>query len=195
MTLTENEILDSLRALGQKNEFAASLVKQHHKPWSFKQRFWAEKLASEYITKQNVPIVNTIPIPDANLSNIVEMFSHAEMSGLKRLRVKFRLPNGSEVQIGKSKLGGLYVYRYGRGNYGNVATNGDLTCNKRYTSDDSNVILEHLKEFNQNPAEFASRTGRLMGSCCFCALTLTDERSLSVGYGPICAKHWKLPWG
>jgi hypothetical protein len=41
----------------------------------------------------------------------------------------------------------------------------------------------------------ATAYGRRMGECCFCGLTLTDGRSIAVGYGPICAGKWGLPWG
>ena len=44
-------------------------------------------------------------------------------------------------------------------------------------------------------AEQAARFGSVTGSCVFCMRTLTDERSISVGYGPICAEHNGLPWG
>jgi len=44
-------------------------------------------------------------------------------------------------------------------------------------------------------AEQASAFGRLWGSCVFCSRLLTDERSIAVGYGPVCADHNGLPWG
>lgn len=44
-------------------------------------------------------------------------------------------------------------------------------------------------------AEQAARFGAVTGSCIFCMRTLTDERSITVGYGPICADHNGLPWG
>jgi hypothetical protein len=44
-------------------------------------------------------------------------------------------------------------------------------------------------------AEQAARFGKLWGSCVFCSRLLTDERSVSVGYGPVCAEHNGLPWG
>ena len=38
--------------------------------------------------------------------------------------------------------------------------------------------------------------GHRTGYCCFCGQLLTDEeRSVAFGYGPVCAKHWGLPWG
>ncbi len=43
--------------------------------------------------------------------------------------------------------------------------------------------------------EEAAAFGKITGTCIACALTLTDERSLDVGYGPVCAKRWDWPWG
>lgn len=44
-------------------------------------------------------------------------------------------------------------------------------------------------------AEEAAKFGHLYGQCVFCSRTLTDERSIEVGYGPVCADHHALPWG
>ena len=52
-----------------------------------------------------------------------------------------------------------------------------------------------LRAFAADPAGEAARHGRLHGACCFCNRALTDERSTAVGYGPICADHFGLPWG
>lgn len=41
----------------------------------------------------------------------------------------------------------------------------------------------------------AKRFGDLFGVCVFCSRKLTDERSISKGYGPVCAEHNGLPWG
>jgi hypothetical protein len=55
-----------------------------------------------------------------------------------------------------------------------------------------------LKAFAADPAGEASRHGKLTGHCCFCRKVLgegEDQRSVAVGYGPICADHFGLPWG
>jgi hypothetical protein len=44
-------------------------------------------------------------------------------------------------------------------------------------------------------AEFASKQGHTHGHCVFCGLELTDERSVTVGYGKHCAERRSLPWG
>jgi hypothetical protein len=52
-----------------------------------------------------------------------------------------------------------------------------------------------LKAFATDPAGVAASYGKLHGKCCFCNKGLSDEKSTSVGYGPICAGHYGLPWG
>ena len=44
-------------------------------------------------------------------------------------------------------------------------------------------------------AAVAAAYGQTHGHCMFCALELTDERSVDVGYGPTCASKRNLPWG
>lgn len=44
-------------------------------------------------------------------------------------------------------------------------------------------------------AAVARDIGIHFNRCCFCGHLLTDERSTSAGYGPVCADHWGLPWG
>jgi hypothetical protein len=59
-------------------------------------------------------------------------------------------------------------------------------------------VFEALQDFAQNPLEAAKLYGTLTGNCCFCGRELTDNkagRSVEVGYGPICAEKWGLPWG
>lgn len=44
-------------------------------------------------------------------------------------------------------------------------------------------------------AEEAATFGLTHGHCIACAHDLTDDRSLTVGYGPVCAKRYGWPWG
>jgi len=52
-----------------------------------------------------------------------------------------------------------------------------------------------LTRFAKEPVIVAAEFGKLTGRCCFCNSGLTDERSTEVGYGPVCAKQWHMPWG
>jgi hypothetical protein len=52
-----------------------------------------------------------------------------------------------------------------------------------------------LIALNADPASLAAGYGKKTGNCCFCNTPLSDDRSTSVGYGPICAERYCLPWG
>jgi hypothetical protein len=55
------------------------------------------------------------------------------------------------------------------------------------------ALQAHLAKVALDPAKAAKEYAALMGACSFCSKPLTDEGSVEVGYGPVCAKHWGLP--
>lgn len=55
--------------------------------------------------------------------------------------------------------------------------------------------LAGLSDDTVATAEQAAAFGHEHGFCCYCSRGLTDERSTSVGYGPICAVRYGLEWG
>ena len=61
--------------------------------------------------------------------------------------------------------------------------------------DFAHLDMAFFSAFAADPIGFAQANGKESGSCRFCNLTLTTVESVSVGYGPICAGHWGLPWG
>lgn len=54
--------------------------------------------------------------------------------------------------------------------------------------------LEAAQIVAKDPLTAIIEYGHATGSCSFCRRDLTDIRSVSVGYGPICAKRYSLPW-
>lgn len=54
---------------------------------------------------------------------------------------------------------------------------------------------QFLKKIIENPDEEFALNGKRFANCCFCGKELTTKESLHVGYGPICAEKWGLPWG
>lgn len=56
-------------------------------------------------------------------------------------------------------------------------------------------VFALLDEFEVDPAEYAAAYGRRTGRCAFCDLPLTDAVSMGMGYGRICSKHYRLPYG
>lgn len=57
------------------------------------------------------------------------------------------------------------------------------------------VEAEFLERLAADPVGFIAECGKDMCRCCYCNLPLEDARSKKVGYGPVCAKRWALPWG
>jgi hypothetical protein len=79
--------------------------------------------------------------------------------------------HGSGHKYAKEFVPGVLSWKY---------TPGAITS----LSDDTLVDEEQAREF-----------GQLYGMCCFCSRGLTDERSIDVGYGPVCAEKNGLAWG
>jgi len=61
----------------------------------------------------------------------------------------------------------------------------------RMTDDVKNLI----QDFSMDPARVARACAGLLGACSYCGQRLTDDTSKAMGYGPVCAKHYGLPWG
>jgi hypothetical protein len=52
-----------------------------------------------------------------------------------------------------------------------------------------------LTKLAKDPVGFAGSYGAATGRCCFCNKPLKTEESTAVGYGPVCADRFGLPWG
>lgn len=74
--------------------------------------------------------------------------------------------------------------------YGVIKRDGSI-----FWRDAPNKVKATVLALIENPAGFARVYGQRSGNCCFCARELTDPRSLAMGYGPVCAGHYNLPWG
>jgi Family of unknown function (DUF6011) len=78
--------------------------------------------------------------------------------------------------------------------YGRVTKEGVWEPSKlnEQLKNDLTLILTQLA---QKPAETAAAYGKLTGLCCFCNSGLSTPESTTVGYGPVCARRFHLPWG
>lgn len=61
--------------------------------------------------------------------------------------------------------------------------------------DASQEVVDAILAFDADPEGVAKAYAKRVGSCSFCTRELVDPRSLAVGYGPICAENYGLPWG
>lgn len=100
-------------------------------------------------------------------------------------------------------LTGFYIFKDGEGNplgYYRVRYSSQRRPYVSRLLDGSWVYegrrpLYTLRVEDRINADDAAEFGHRTGQCVFCLRHLTDERSVSVGYGPICAGNNGLPWG
>lgn len=75
--------------------------------------------------------------------------------------------------------------------FGRVNLDGSITQSKLWQP----WVGELLLAFAADPAGVGAAYGKKTGSCCYCGRHLETKESLAVGYGPICAEKFGLPWG
>ena len=186
------EICSSLKTV----PFAQSLTDHRFDRMSSEQMIWCHILAVEAsgpVEPKKVELAEQNP---EVFGGIRKLFLAAGMK-IKYPAVTLMTTTGIDVKInlaGSSAkyAGQIYVkcaqtYQY----FGRIDQAG--TFFPTPSCPDSVVAL--LKEFSADPAGVAAAYGNLSGRCCFCSSPLTDEKSIAVGYGPTCAKNFKLPYG
>ena len=195
------QILEKSTTLPNKDlEFAFSLISGFKKYGrvSDKQRYWLVTLAERAANPQKAPERSKTAIGD--LSALNALFDKAR-EGLKNPAFIFDA-DGTGIRVSvagpTSKVpGSLNVTTKGsfenRTWFGRILKDGQFEASPR-----ANIpagLIESLKAFATDPAGQAALYGQKFGHCCFCARELTDGRSIHVGYGPVCADKWGLPWG
>ena len=99
-----------------------------------------------------------------------------------RLSVRAKTPGSISVKVGKTYVGKI--------------SKETFVFEPSVIPAELVVPIEQIcEEFNADPTDFAAKYGHRTGRCCFCSRLLTDERSTAVGYGPVCAESYRLPWG
>lgn len=187
-------------------EFATSLIAyfQKHGSLSAKQWEWVPKLIEKAETN-GVPDF-TDAERNANvgsLKGLMDLFDKAKASGLKKPGLALKTVNGADLKVyvagPSSKVAGSLQLTDGKGfggvYYGSVTPEGEFKPYKGLTDQVKDDLTSILTELSTNPAVGAAKYGKLTGKCMFCKLPLDDEKSTAVGYGPVCAKNWGLPWG
>lgn len=192
-TLSDSEALEAIH--NSSSDFARDLYAKRSR-LSPAQMAWVHKLAMESIErKQPKPVATGASI---DMNGVEALFANAG-SRLKRPQITIELKDGLRIQLrragqrskyaGQIQItdGGAYGSSkyYGRIENGNFIPGRDVDANVRAT----------LVELAKDPIDYAQKYGHKSGHCCFCGLKLTDERSVTAGYGETCAKHWGLPWG
>jgi hypothetical protein len=132
--------------------------------------------------------------PTLDLKPIVAFLQAAKDRGLKRPKLRVLAPNGvTELRIGLTVVGiapGSVSIVAGDMWLGAVRPNGEMAGAIALDV----VLQKHLLRVASDPVTAAQEYARLMSRCSFCNAPLTDAGSVEVGYGPVCAQHWGLPW-
>lgn len=197
MATKEQKRLQELMTEGHAtvNEFTQSLA-NNPKHLTDKQHFWLIKIVQEAEARRDRALNPKPPTAVIGLAKISELFDVAK-EVLKRPTVRLMLgqlrltlsPSGTKSR----NPGAIYIKGegYPAPYYGKVTAKGEVHI--------MNGAPEGLKalltEFAEEPALVAAKYGKITSACSFCGLTLTDNRSVEVGYGSTCAKNWRLPWG
>ncbi len=182
-------------------KFASSLLNQLDKrgTLSDKQWPWIAKLADRAVA--GPPKQKTATI--GSMTGLVELLAAAG-TNLKYPKIRLVTDNGLTILLGKagpkSKFPGTINIAgpgsfYDRIWYGRVTVDGEFNIAHRIDDKAADDVSAILSKMSNDPAGTAAAYGKTTGSCCFCAKTLTDERSTDVGYGPVCAGNYSLPWG
>jgi hypothetical protein len=134
------------------------------------------------------------------LDAITELFTVAKQK-LKYPALTLALADGQEVRFsiagGRSSCPGSVVVK-APGAFGSAAYWGRIMPDGNFQPSRQTAptgLQELMEKFAANPVATVAEYGKLTGRCCFCSLPLEHDDSTDVGYGPICARNWKLPYG
>ena len=198
MTIAAEVLTASLANLGDSDRaFATSLLNSYKAGrMSAKQAYWIEVLAGR-ATKGAAP-ATPAPAAIGDMSGLYALFQKAARN-LKRPAIVAMSPVG-EIRLSVAGAnarvpGSINVAE--KGPYGEARYYGRIMQDGTFARRDgaTDALVDYLVDFAANPAKMAAAHGHKTGACCFCNRPLTDARSTSVGYGPICAGHYGLPWG
>jgi len=207
----EADLIDAVDQGRVKGGFGSSLAEQaKRRDLSIAQVAWAAKLMADLGNPRR-----TTPASTVNVERIRDMFdgawavisTDAAANGRRPKNPKVTINNGTVVVTfkrcgDKSKApGAINVHEGdGKGGFGNdgwvgrIGRDGDfLLVGHKATQPSSVKAL--VRAFADDPEGIAAAHGHLVNACCFCSRTLTDGRSIAVGFGPVCADKFGLEWG
>lgn len=204
-TLSSSQLLMALfdEALEKgfiKGDFANSLsiqAKGDTKNLSAKQTEWVNKLLNDVIkleeqqpaNERNCIFFQTALVKDS--MRIRLSYTMADIEG--SLTIKRATTNSNKgnlfVTFNANNMDSIYV--------GKILPNGFfLRASSFNFVEDFNKIMEYLASVTDKDCLIteAKKYALKTNNCCFCKRELTDEISVKVGYGPICAEYFGLPW-
>lgn len=180
---------DALKLCGESNStFGNDLfAKSKTGKLSYDQMAWAHKVANDLLT----PKPEREKLVLGKFEQIFKMFETAK-GFLKYPKIIF---NGLSTELGgqlkmyvageRSRFPGTVNVLYNDQWLGRILKDGTYEIKIKNES-----VEQFLQLFAQDPAKVAQEYGYMSKTCCFCNRELTDEVSVTLGFGPVCAKHY-----
>lgn len=158
---------------------------------------WEQKKAAEEAARQEqIRLMSTI-ITESGYERVHALISAAAGKIQQpSITVKVVVSSGREVTLcfqGQRYGSDVHV----RSSHKKEAVNHGIINDEGLFTFNATLSAEHreaAKIVAADPLKAVIEYGHASGCCSFCRKDLTDMRSVSVGYGPICAKKFGLPW-
>lgn len=186
-------------------EFARSLIRSYRRYGSLtegQRPYVAQLINRASCTGQtSTQPVGASRVAVGNFAAVISLFATARQH-LKYPKVRL-LCDGTPIILsvaGERSSAPGTVSVCGEGQYPNRAWYGRVTPYGEWepARNVSPAMLESLavllSSFARDPHSMAAAYGRATNSCCFCQRELTDPRSVTAGYGPVCAEHYGLKY-
>ena len=179
--------------------FAADLLRAANssRGLSYSQENWAHKLANDWLAQQQKAGENPVnSVEESGADALFAAFDAARIKGAKRMKIRLQ-----DVILKPSQSGDdvwvLDPHKSVENRWGTLtpAYLGKVNRRTGIVGSFTDAVMAQVRAACENPAKIAAQYGHDTGNCSFCSKELTDNRSLSVGYGPICAGKYGLPWG
>lgn len=138
-----------------------------------------------------------------SVTGVVELLLRAKAAGLQYPKLWLQFADESPLRISvageQSRTPGFLMLTDGEPFgmnkfYGRISPAGALELG-RDSGARREELVALLTRLAREPEKVAAEYGHLTGHCCFCSRRLSDDRSISVGYGQTCARKFGLPWG
>jgi len=134
-----------------------------------------------------------------SVDGIMALFD-ATFGKIKYPKIRLKTEAGKKLALSRagnrSKYAGQIMLTdggsFGENVYYGRIDEGGKVFPARAMSDD---VMETIRNLSADAVKVAGAHGHDTGQCCFCTRHLSDERSVTVGYGPTCAGNFGLPWG